>query len=91
MIDLKYAYREANGSRRRGRDDVPESWVPRDLITVQVQYIPGAEDSSRIKASERLVCVYFFAVTVVWLSYAIFKLAQDANTPITRGQSRCNR
>ena len=90
-IDLKYSYQEADGTHRSGRDDVPESWVPGDLKTVQVQYIPGAQDSSRIKASERLMPVYFFAAMVVWLGYAIFKLAREANTPIARGPSRRSR
>ena len=90
-LDLKYSYQEADGASRGGRDDVPESWVPGDLKTVKVQYIPGVEDSSRIQASERMMPVYFFAAAALWLGYAIFKLAREASTPIARGTRRRGR
>jgi|GEM_PF-1498695 len=87
-VDLRYTYLEADGTSRGGRDDVPRSWVPDDPKSVTIQYIPGVEDSSRIKASERLMPVYFFAATALWLGYSIFTLAREANTPIARGPGR---
>ena len=88
MIDVTYTYKEADGTIRSGTDSVNQSWVQGDLQTVKIQYIAGGEGSSRIKASERLMPVYFFAAAVLWLAYAIFKLVREANTPIARGPGR---
>ena len=91
MLSIRYTFAEADGTVRSEFDSVAVSWVPADAQTVKIQYLPGVDKSSRIHASERLMVVYFFSASVVWLGYSIFKIAREANTPIARGAGHRNR
>lgn len=80
---VEYAYVDNKGEHHRERDDIPISW-PSPQEQVDIQYLPGVHNSSRIRGNTHQFAVWMFGGSLAYLGYALYQLIREANEPIAR-------
>ncbi len=87
MLAVEYTFTDSKTGARNERDDVSMDWpVPQG--TVEVEYLPGVVDSSRLKGHSNSFAVWMFFGSLAWVSFSIYRLAQEANAPIKKSRRR---
>ncbi|QDT89628.1 hypothetical protein [Gimesia algae] len=81
LLAVEYTFTDEDGKHYSERDDVPIDW-PVPGPTVNVQYLPGVEDSSRLEGHSSKVAVWVFLSCCVLLCFAGFKLYQMASEAV---------
>ncbi len=79
VMRVEYEFAEANGTRRSEKDDVSVDWSPPGDGKISVQYIPGAEHSSRLEGQSHMFAVYLFLGCIVWLGYSLYQIGRQAH------------
>ncbi|HVW02198.1 MAG TPA: hypothetical protein VHB77_17735, partial [Planctomycetaceae bacterium] len=73
-IVVEYEYVDGQGTVRRERDELSRlAHIPVSEF-VEIQYVPGVEDSSRLTSSANWYAVYIFLAMIVALIVAIVML-----------------
>ena len=81
-IIVEYEYVDGQGTVRRERDDLSRSaHIPVSEI-VEIQYVPGVEDSSRLRTSANWYAVYIFLAMLVALIAALVMLWKFADAQV---------
>ncbi|MCA9018312.1 MAG: hypothetical protein KDA77_23525, partial [Planctomycetaceae bacterium] len=75
LLAVEYTFTDKEGQSHNERDDVPIDW-PTPGPKVNIQYLPGVEDSSRLEGHSSKVAVWMFLGCCVLLGFAGFKLYQ---------------
>lgn len=73
LLAVYYSFSEADGTGRSERDDVPVDFPVDPNGKIQVQYLPGVTDSSRLVGHSGMGAVYLFLGCCVWLAIAGFQ------------------
>lgn len=81
LLAVEYTFTDKDGQQHSERDDVPIDW-PEPGPKVNVQYLPGVEDSSRLEGHSAKVAVWMFLGCCVLLGFAGFKLYQMASEAV---------
>lgn len=86
-LAVEYTFTDVRTGPRSERDDVSIDWsVPQG--TVDVQYLPGVPDSSRLKGNSSQIAVWIFFACLAWLGYSGYQLYREANSPIPTNRRR---
>jgi hypothetical protein len=81
VLAVEYTFTTTAGEQLSERDDIPIDWpVPEG--TVEIEYVPGSANSSRIVGNRRLLPVWIFFGTLCFLGYSGFQLYKEANEPV---------
>ena len=81
LLAVEYTFTDKDGQQHSEWDDVPFDWpVPGPMVNVQ--YLPGVEDSSRLEGHSSKVAVWVFLGCCVLLGFAGFKLYQMASEAV---------
>ena len=57
---VKYSFQEEGGTRRTEKDEVGLDWEPPAGDKLQVDYLPGVKDRSRIAGNRNTLMLYIF-------------------------------
>lgn len=87
LLGVEYVFKEADGTQRHERDNVPISW-PVPGPTVAVQYIPGVAQTSRLAGDTASIAVWIFLGFVVFLVVSVCWIAREANGIVRRKRRR---
>ncbi|MFK7778754.1 MAG: hypothetical protein QM501_11670 [Gimesia sp.] len=81
LLAVEYTFTDKEGKHHSERDDVPIDW-PTPGPKVNIQYMPGVEDSSRLEGHSSKIAVWIFFGCCVWLGYSGFQLYQLASEAV---------
>ena len=80
-LAVEYTFTDEDGAHHSERDDVSIGSSISENDTISVQYLPGAEDSSRIEGNSNSFAVAIFLGCLIWLGFSFFKLYREAQNP----------
>lgn len=81
LLAVEYTFTDRDGKQHSERDDIPRN-SPTPGPKVNVEYLPGVEDSSRIEGYSSKVAVWIFLGCCILLVFAGFKLYQMASEAV---------
>ncbi|QDT35072.1 hypothetical protein [Thalassoglobus polymorphus] len=80
LLAIEYSFMDESGRSHSERDDVAVSWGDPGK-SVEVEYLSGVEDSSRLHGHSNKTSIWIFLGCLSWLTYTGYKLAKEANEP----------
>ncbi|MDB5338083.1 MAG: hypothetical protein JWN70_3702 [Planctomycetaceae bacterium] len=78
-LRIDYQFSEAGGASRTEHDEVSTDWPLSSDGKVTVQYIPGAESSSRLLGHSNMFSVYLFLGCIACMAIAVYKVSLYVN------------
>jgi len=90
-LKVEYTFSEADGTARKGADNVSVDWTPPSSGSTEVDYIAGNKERSRLAGNVRWVPVSIFFISIAFVAFTIFQFWREAHTPIARSSGRRTR
>ena len=81
---VKFAYAEADGTRRSQDEVFAPDWRPPSDGALPVRYVPGSEYSGEIVGTARRWPLYVFGGSLALIAYFLWRLSKEANGPVRR-------
>jgi hypothetical protein len=79
-LTVEYEFTDAAGNRRKDQQSVSrDSDLPGTGGKIAIQYLPGADASSRLAGSNNYLFVGLFIVSLAFIAFGILKLVKEAN------------
>lgn len=78
-LTVEYAFREPDGTNRKGMFNVSTDWQPPIDGKLKVVYTPGADGRARLAGRPNVLVLTFFFGTLAVMGFFAFKLWQEAN------------
>jgi hypothetical protein len=87
-LGVNYTFRDEISGPRSERDLVPPSTPLTEGQAIPIQYIPSEEKSSRLAGNRSMGYVYTFLACLAVMAIFIYKLAREANEPVSGKKSK---
>lgn len=81
-LAVEYRFTEADGTSRSEKDDVPTSYEVTAPGTVNVQYLPGVADSSRLEGTANNTALFVFVGSIGWVAWTLYSFYREAHAPV---------
>lgn len=81
-LSIEYNFTEAGGATRSERDTVPVDWPVSSDGTIQIQYIPGVANASRLSGRGSWIAVAMFLASLIAIGVLLYKLHLEAHAPV---------
>lgn len=81
-LAIEYNFTEAGGATRSERDTVPVDWPLSPDGAIQIQYIPGVANASRLSGRGSWNAVAIFLASLVAIGVLFYKLHLEAHAPV---------